>query len=157
MTIKKGKLVVGEDNKKRIQFDKGEEATENLFKDSIYKIVSMTGKYDLGLCSKIGDDEVFYIYDKSNNKALEDVTNIMKNDVSLNENFSDTIFWNMENETIVIIGREPLYYLVNAFERQKWMVWLKLFDQDYSFKSSIPEESLSQLYKKTIKILEKTP
>lgn len=160
MILKTGKIVNVEDNKKRIHFDNGDPIVDNLFTDSVYRVVSMMGRYDLEIHSKINEKEIFYIYDKNNNKdeIKEDVTNMITNgDISFDNENSSTIFWNVENQTIVIIGRESLYSLVDSFESERWRSWLHLFDQDNDFKNSIPNESLSTIYKKTIKILEKTP
>lgn len=171
MLFKSGKIIDNNENSRKIWFDTvSNPELDKSFLNSIYDVVGMLGRYDLDFHSKVNDKEIFYVYDTNNNKEeiFNDIENIINGDYtsvlnkedininsSINNESNETIFWDVENQTIIVIGRESLYCFANALETQRWKSWLQLFDKDLNFKNSIQHESLSKIYKKTEKILEK--
>lgn len=157
------------DKNNKINFKSSDYGLDEAFLESTYEVISKISRYDVELYDVIDGKEIFYIYDLKSNKENiireldfiinDHVENILNSDDALilenvyNEEFvdSDTIFWDVMNDFIIVIGKNNLKVLAEFLEKLRWINYIKNID-DISLNKVIPESSKSRVLKKVNKL-----
>ena len=161
MLLKDG-LIKDNNNKKTVEFLVSDEDIESRFDRSFNKVIELIEAYDIKK-RKINDKEIYYLYffktnsdeiDLTLNKAISgncnDILNINESHLlySINDNNPESIFWDVLNDLIIVIGRENLKTLMLEIEKKRWEC-IKI--QNEEFMHEYMELCASQVYKKVMK------
>jgi len=174
MLFKVGKLREKNNQEAEIQFIPTDTATELAFTDSIDKVAGLFPAYDLGLYGTVNKKEIFYLFDmrKGHREVYEELINIMvghdinvlnRENALIYENVyndiydfvdNETVFWDVRNHLIIVIGKESLKALVTQIEKYRWAKWLGADSE--SFAKIISDEGLSLVYRKVNRMISTT-
>ena len=162
MLLKDG-LVKNIDNKKRIEFLESNEDTESKFGKSFSNVIELIEAYDIKKSNIKEDKDVYLIYCfKTNSDEVEktlcnvmsgdtkDILNIDESHIlySINEDDPESIFWDVLNDLIIVIGRDNLKTLMLEIEKKRWDC-IKI--QNEAFMNEYMELCASKVYKKVMK------
>lgn len=157
------------DKNNNINFKANDYGIDKSFIESSYEVVSKISRYDVELYDVIDDKEIFYIYDKKMNKEdiVQEIDFIMSDHIENIINFedalilesiygeefsdNDTIFWDVINDFIIVIGKDNLKVLATFLEKMRWINYIKNIDE-VSLDKVIPEDSKSPILKKVNKL-----
>lgn len=157
------------DKNNNISFKSNDYGLDESFLESSYEVISKISRYDVELYDVIDGKEIFYIYDLKSNKEdiireldfimSDHIENVINFDDALileniyNEEFTDkdTIFWDVINDFIIVIGKDNLKVFANFLEKMRWINYIKNID-DISLDKVIPEDSKSPILKKVNKL-----
>lgn len=162
MLLKDG-LVKDVDNKKKIEFLESNEDTESKFGKSFSNVIELIEAYDIKKSNIKEDKDVYLIYCfKTNSDEVEktlsnvmsgntkDILNIDESHIlySINEDDPESIFWDVLNDLIIVIGRDNLKTLMLEIEKKRWDC-IKI--QNEAFMKEYMELCASKVYKKVMK------
>lgn len=162
MIVKDG-LVKDNNGKKEIAFLETNNELDEKFKKSFGNVVSLIDGYDIGKCTLNKEKDIFYLYSFHTN--YDDIENTLFSAINGNQNDilnkeetslidsiinknNNSIFWDVKNDLIIVIGLDNLKTLLLQLERKRWEC-IKI--QNENFMNRYIELCASGVYKKVMK------
>ena len=160
----------------KIHFTTFETDVINDFDKSLWQVMGLLGRYDVEHYCRMNGKDVFYFYDQKNDKQVivEELDNIILRDnvdsianyedtmikeaiedknISFNKNYKsyvdETIFWDVLNHFVVIVGRDELVRFANAIEEERWTNYMAVLN-DPDVSNFVREETMAEPVKKMI-------